>query len=194
MQPGFNTRVENMGERLAKKDVRVGKKGLPSQADTYLPTYPAPTPGTNRRDAKYKRTIPLDHPRTGPNNSLYVMDGGSTRLDLGRGPSSNRRRTYLLSWPLSVTEPFLSTNAPKEERPCTRVGAPAEAGRGDGSSARPLQAAILQASARFGGGPINPPKVRNPYLTYRIANESPGSYTLVWSLSSRGQKRQHYSG
>ena len=28
-------------------------------------------------------------------------------------------------WPLSVTEQFLSTNAAKDERPCTRVGATA---------------------------------------------------------------------
>ena len=49
---------------LAGKGVCVGTKRLvrpPTPPDT--PTQ-APTPGTNRRNAKYKRTIPLDHPRT----------------------------------------------------------------------------------------------------------------------------------
>ena len=46
----------------------------------------------------------LTHPRTGPNNSLYVMDGNTRHFR----PQ------------LSVHEDLLSTNAPKEERPCTR--------------------------------------------------------------------------
>ena len=106
-----------MAERLAEKSVCVGTERLirpPTPPDT--PTQ-ARTPGTNRWNAKYKRTIPLDHPRTGPNNSSYVMDGSTRHF-----------------WPLSMTEQFLSTNAPKEERPCTRVGATAGTGRADSDS------------------------------------------------------------
>ena len=58
------------------------------------------------------------HARTGANNSSYVMDGSTRHF-----------------WPLSsVTEHFLSTNAPNEERPCTRVGATAQEGRGSATS------------------------------------------------------------
>ena len=66
-------------DRHAKKNLCQDKT---TDQTSHSPRYPNAstnaTAGTNRRNAKDKRTIPLDHPRTGPNNSSYVMDG-STR-------------------------------------------------------------------------------------------------------------------
>ena len=79
-------------DRHAKKNLCQDKT---TDQTSHSPRYPNAstnaTAGTNRRNAKDKRTIPLDHPRTGPNNSSYVMDGSTRHF-----------------WPLSVTEQFLS--------------------------------------------------------------------------------------
>ena len=67
------------------------------------------------------------HPRTGPNNSLYVMHGSTRHF-----------------WPQSsLHEDFLSTNAPKEERPCTRVHA---------TAARAAHSASAREQAAAGAG------------------------------------------
>ena len=57
-------------KRMCRDKTRLIRPPTPPDTPTQ-----APTPGTNRRNAKDKRTIPLDHPRTGPNNSLVVCDG-----------------------------------------------------------------------------------------------------------------------